>query len=160
MNPLKQLVEAPRQRAEFVYSLADDTNDATLTSLCYQHKLFYPEKPRIMVRRALDWMRSSVHRINEIYSSDYLLFSPSEDRGAGVSAQAGTPIESFYAERSVFIAWASSLAPVDGVEVVIDSPSARLLHVRDRASLRRSLLRLVSTYRWRPVFTDANRGSL
>jgi hypothetical protein len=107
----------------------------------------------------MDWARGRIHRIDEINSSDYLLFSPSQDRGVGASAQAGTPIESFYAERSVFVAWASSLGPTDRVEVVIDSPSARLLHVRDRASVGRSLLHLVSTYRWRPVFTDANRGS-
>ena len=42
--------------------------------------------------------------------------------------------------------------------MVIDSPYARLLHVHDHASLDRSLLRLVSTYRWRPVFIDANSG--
>ena len=158
MNQFKQLVEAPRQRAEFIYSFKTDADDATLTSLCDQHNLFYRDKPPIKVRRAMDWTRGRIHRIDEIYSSDYLLFSPSQDRGVGASAQAGTPIKSFKAEHFAFVAWASNLAPGDGVEVIIHSPSVRLLHVRDRASLRRSLLRLVNAYRWRLVFTDANRS--
>ena len=133
MNQLKQLVEAPRQRAEFIYSFKPDVDDAILTALCDQHNLFYREKPPINVRRAMDWKRGRIHRIDEIYSSDYLLFSPSQDRGVGASAQAGTPIESFQAERSAFVAWASNLASADGVEVIIDFPSVRLLHVRDRA---------------------------
>jgi hypothetical protein len=160
INQLKQLVEAPRQRAEFVYSFKDEADDATLTSLCDQHNLFYPEKPQIKVRRAMDWTRGRIHRIDEIYSSDYLLFSPSRDRVVGASGQAGTQSKDFYAEQSAFVAWANSLAPADGVEVVFDSPSARLLHVRDHDSVGRSLLHLVSNYQWRPVFIDANRGNL
>jgi hypothetical protein len=158
----QRFVDAPRTTASFVYSLGSDGDEADqiLDSLILQRWIFHPELPSLWIRRPVDWERPTTYRLDEIVSSDYLLFPPERNRSARAAAFANAYPNSFESERSLFIAWATDLTSADGVEMVVDSPSARVVQIRHKAVLGESLLRMLSGRHWRAVFADANRRAL
>jgi hypothetical protein len=163
MAPFQRFVDTPRATALFVYSLdvgETDEADQTLSSLILQRWIVHPERPSLLIRRPLDWQRPTTYRIDEILSSDYLLFEPERNPVARASAFANAYPNSIESEQSLFVAWASSLTPADGVEIVVDLPSARILQIRDKIALGKSLLRMISGRHWRAVFTNANGRAL
>jgi hypothetical protein len=137
-----------------------DEADEILSSLILQRWIVHPDRPSLWIRRPLDWQRPTTYRIDEILSSDYLLFEPERNPGARASAFANARPNSIESEQSLFVAWATSLTSADGVDIVVDLPSARIVQIRDKIVLAKSLLRMVSGRHWRAVFTDANRRAL
>jgi hypothetical protein len=152
---MRELVNAPAKAKVVVYSMQLDANDAMLEGLAQQKRLTDPDAAPIEVVRPFDSRRPTTYRLEEILAADYLLVG-SPDRGA---APRGHELASMETERALFIAWASQATSADGLDVVLDEPTVRILQVRDRALLRDSLSRLVSAHRWRPVFRDANQLS-
>jgi hypothetical protein len=156
MPQLQRFVDAPRARSTLVYSLQSEEADQILTTLIYLQRMFHPELPALGIARPRDWVRPTTYRLDEMTSSDYLLFHPQLDPGARETALGVVAVPSLAAEEVVFIAWATKLTPTDGVDVVVDTPEVRITRIRDRASFRKALVRLVSQHRWRATFTDAN----
>jgi hypothetical protein len=118
------------------------------------------ELPSLWIRRPADWHRPTAYRLDEIVSSHYLLFEPERDPAARASALANGHIDSVESERPLFVAWATSLTPADGVDIMLDVPSARIVRIRDKIALGKSRLRMVSGRQWRPVFLEANERAL
>lgn len=156
MAQFRQFVDAPRETAVLIYSFETNEADRILSSLTYQRSIFHPELPGIDFRRPLDWARPSTFHIDEMISSDYLMFCPITDDHIREANLAAPSIDSFQHELTIFAAWATGLTPADGVEVVLDSPEARILRVRDRQSLAESLRKMIAHHRWRSVFTESN----
>jgi hypothetical protein len=156
----QRFVDAPRTTATFVYSLDATEADEIFSSLVLQRWIVHPELPSLWVRRPSDWQRPTTYRIDEILSSHYLLFEPERNPTAAASALANVEPNSVESERSLFVAWASGLRPADGVDVVVDLPSARIVQIRDKTALGKSLRRMLSGRHWRTVFTDANEPAL
>jgi hypothetical protein len=157
-SDFQRFVEEPRTAAVTIYSFDNDVADETMESLAAQQWIFHPELPPIQKRRPLDWQRPTTFRIEEMVASDFLLFQPA--LSPAPATLAGTSPRSFQDEAAIFRSWATRLGREDGVETVIDSPSAKLLRVVDRISLKRSLLRMIATHRWGTTFTEANRPLL
>jgi hypothetical protein len=160
MTEFKRFVEQPRAKRTFVYSLDIDEADEILDSLSGTRWIFHPELAPISIRRPVKWDGPTTYHIDELLSSDYLLFRPVAQPSWQEVRAAGTFVPSFERECLIFRTWASSLTSADGVDVVVDFPSAKILAIRDRAQFRRSLMRVLPGHRWRPVFTEANRGIL
>jgi hypothetical protein len=156
MPQFQHFVDAPRARPALVYSLQSDEADQVLTTLIYLQQMFHPDLPALGIARPNDWARPTTYHLDEMAASDYLLFHPQLDPAARETALDAVAVPSFAAEQAAFIAWATELTPADGVDVVIGTSEARIIRIRDRASFRAALLRLVSRHRWRPVFIDAN----
>jgi hypothetical protein len=160
MAQFQKFVDTPRTKWSYVYSFDVDEADGILESLSEQRFVFHPELASFYVRRPLDWQRPTTYRIDELLSSDYLLFRPVPKPAGDEIAFANIAADSFERERSLFVAWASGLTHLDGVDIIIDFPSARIVAVRDRNLLRKSLARMLLSHHWRMVFTDANRRAL
>jgi hypothetical protein len=160
MAQFQRFVDTPRTTALFVYSLEVDEADAILDSLIFQRGIFHPGLPSLWMRRPVDWQRPTTYHIDEIVSSQYLLFEPERNPAIRASAFANAHPNSFESERSLFIAWATSLTSADGVDVVVDLPSARIVQIRDKVAFGKSLLRMLSGRHWRAVFIDANGRAL
>ena len=157
-SDFQRFVEEPRTAPVIIYAFDTDAADQTMDSLALQQWIFQPQLPTIRMRRPLDWQRPTTFRIEEMVASDFLLFQPA--LSPAPAALAGTSPRSFQDEVAIFRSWASQLGREEGVEVVIDSPSAKLLRVVDRTRLQRSLLRMIATHRWGTIFTEANRPLL
>jgi hypothetical protein len=160
MAQFQRFVDTPRTKPPIVYSFDIDEADEILWSLCSKRWIFHPEFAPISILHPLDWKRPTTYRIDELLSSDYLLFRPVTDPPEDVMALANIALDSFNRERSLFVAWASGLTHSDGVDIIVDSPSARIVAIRDKMLLRKSLVRMLLGHHWRRTFTDANRGAL
>jgi hypothetical protein len=156
----QRLVDAPRTTAMFVYSLDASEADEIFSSLVLQRWIVHPELPSLWILRPSDWQRPTTYRIDEMLASHYILFEPQRDPAARASAFANVDPNSVESERSLFVAWATGLTPADGVDTVVDLPSARILRIRDKVALGKSLQRMLSGRHWRAVFTDANGRAL
>jgi hypothetical protein len=156
-SDFQRFVEEPRTAPVTIYSFDTDAADQTMTSVALQQGIFHPELPPIQISRPLDWHRPTTYRGEEIVSSDFLLFQPVLSPAA---TSVGSSPRSFQDDQVIFRSWASQLGREEGVEVVIDSPSAKLLRVVDKNSLRRSLLQMIAAHRWRTIFIEANRSLL
>lgn len=141
---------APEATTIFVYSLINGVADAMFQGVFDLHALD-GQAPRYNLRRAVDWQRPTVVRIEELISSDYILANPNElNRSVPIVSQSADE------ETSEFNKWAIALTEKDGVERVGSEPDALLLRITDRAKLRASLASLVAAHRWRPVFVNEN----
>src|SRR5262249_27590752 len=139
-----------------IYSLSLAEADWILSSFFFQEELFHPELPAHTFRRPLDWNRATTFRIEEMISADYLLLEPQRHAAARQQMDSAAEIRSFEDEKAIFIAWASELTSSDGIDVVVSSLDARIVRIRDRDALRRSLNNLIARHRWRAAFIDAN----
>jgi hypothetical protein len=136
-----------------VYSLSPGSSDAMFESMFDMHRLS-PSPTTFIVRRPFDWVRPSAYRIEEIASSDYLVFDPVQSTDFDSSSH---NILDYDQERATFIAWAARLTPQDGIEVVSVEPGSTLLKVVDVAALRNSLAALVNAHQWPAVFNESNQ---
>lgn len=152
----RAFVRATRAEPMIIYSLSLEDADWILSSLFFQEELFHPELPNHAFRRPLDWNRTTTFRLEEMISSDYLLFQPQGDVQARQLLDSAAELKSFQDERALFTAWASELTPLDGIDAVVSSADARIVRIRDHGALRRSLDNLAARHRWRPVFIEAN----
>ena len=152
----KALIAAtpPTTGSVAVYSLTGGLADAMFESIFDLHRLA-STKPDFRVRRPIDWQRPSAYRIEEIASSDYLLFDTQAPDVDGKTASAD--VDDYYKERIAFVRWAEHLTSQDGIEVFAKVPHSTLLKVTDIQALRASLEALVKAHQWRDVFIAANR---
>ena len=153
-----QLVDAVKRegRDATVYSMSMDATDAVFQSVIGYARIQAPTMPLISVLIPGDLIRPTAYRVGEMVAADYWLFRPVRDDRLAQEI-VGTPsIDTLDQEQLLFQAWAMQLAPADGVEVVSDTPGARLLRVTDAGRLEAALDRLIAAHRWREVFVAAN----
>ena len=162
MADFRRFIDEPRTKPTIVYSFNTDTADQILHSLAEQRMLFNRESAPVLFQRPVDWQRPTTFRIEEILASDLLLFKPRPSPLASTPLRTlqdeiwTFPLRSLQEEIWTFQWWATGLTPQDGVETLMDFPSARLLRITDRAKLRQSLERMIADHAWRPAFYRAN----
>ncbi len=136
-----------------VYSMTQSVGDAMFESTFGLYSL-KASKPRFFVRRPIDWQRPSTFRVDEIVTSDYILFDPREPQAT--SGTMPTSVTDFSQEQAVFLDWANGLKTDDGVEIASAQANSTLLRVVDRTKLRDSLEKLVQSHQWRDLFLAGN----
>ena len=136
--------------------------------------------PSISAIIPVDWQRPSTFRLAEMLSANYWFFSPIHDQAeakaildnvnvmmdnpnSGLASddprgRNGTPNNpvSFGEEIRLFEAWATFLTEKDGVAIVSESPTARLIRITDLTLLESSLDAFVAKHRWGDAFVNAN----
>lgn len=139
-----------------LYSVGMDFSTAVVESVYALRSEFTPQTPRLVVKRPVDWVRPSTYRLAEIYQADYVLFKPLRNHDAKAAAPAGMSIQGLRQETELFDAWFTRALDHQGLAVVSETPTLRLLRVTDSRKLEAALLHLQSQYIWRPEFVAAN----
>ena len=114
-----------------------------------------PDFPTFCTCSPLDWVRGFVVRIDDLLSSDYILFQPVKDDDEIQRAMRLGHIQTFRDESRVFHAWLTQLTGQDGIKVISDD-LVRLLEITDRVWFERQIERFISARSWRSAFKAAN----
>jgi hypothetical protein len=149
---LKEFFLRPRTAPVVVYTLANNFQSGILESYGVFDALFEPAYPTLTFRRAFDWQRRSTFRLDEIISSTHILVDPSRTRPIAEN------VASVSEEELALTRWVLDLRPSDGVDVVLDTPNARIYKIIDRNELRGKAFELVGQFRWNSTFRDANQS--
>jgi hypothetical protein len=137
-------------RSATVYSMSVNYTDAIFTAVAEHARITRPERPALYVTGPVDWQRPATYRFRDILDADYLVFEPIRD--AVTRASIPQHVVDFDAERRVMEAWATGLDEGDGVRLVSDSATARVLKIVDRSLLTQAFGRLYAQHRWRAEF--------
>jgi hypothetical protein len=141
-----------------VYSVSYELPSIIFENIGKYEEIIKPNQPRYNVIMPMDWINGFVIRIKEILGSDYILvknFDPNE-ANAILNKQG---FDTFLSERTAFEAWLSTLnADNDaGINIVSESPSLRLLHIKNANALYLSIDDFVRKYSWRDAFVSTNK---
>jgi hypothetical protein len=139
-----------------LYSIGMSASATVVESVLALHSEFTPQSPRLVVKRPVDWVRPSTYRLAEIYEADYVLFEPLRNHDAKAAAPAGMSVQDFRQETELFNAWFTGALNHQGLAVVSQTPTLRLLRVTDTRKLEAALRDLQGRYTWRPAFVAAN----
>ena len=139
-----------------LYSMPMNVIDAEFQSVVGYAQIAAPPMPMVSIGVPGDSKRPTTYRIGEMLSADYWLFEPVRDQRIVTATLATQSIAGLDHERAVFQAWATQLTPADGVEVVSDTATARILRIMDPERLEAALDALVAAHSWRDTFTMAN----
>jgi hypothetical protein len=136
-----------------------------------------PPMPDVKFFRPVDWSRPSTFHLDEMLAADYWLFNPMRDQEAQTVLNShllahsppgltqSDPLDKMIAggkfnlllnELSLFEAWASQLTAKEGVSIVSQSPTLRLLRISDPLQLELAMDAFVSRHRWSSAFLAAN----
>lgn len=154
----KKFVSDMQNRGQniIVFSLSMNTTDAIFESTFDYARIVNPQKSTMSINRPVDWQRPTVFRKDEMLSANYWLFEPVHDLGAATAFFSISSIVDFEQEAFLFRAWASKLTTNEGVTVVSESPTARILRIDDAISLGAAFDSLVANHQWRNVFMAEN----
>jgi hypothetical protein len=136
-----------------------------------------PPMPDVKFFRPVDWRRPSTFHLDEMLAADYWLFNPMRrqeaqtalnshllaDSPPGLSQNdpldkiiTGGKFSLLLNELSLFEAWASQLTANEGVSIVSQSPTLRLLRIDNPSQLELAMDAFVSRHRWSSAFLAAN----
>jgi hypothetical protein len=149
-------IRQKQKRNAFLYSFYAGASTAVFESVGEFEAVIHPELPTFQIVRPVDWRRPSVFRTNEILNSDYFLFSPILDPVVREKELKQVAIQDFWQESELFHDWFSALDQKDGVTVVAEDPSMRLLQLVDARKFEAALAEFVASHSWPTSFTDAN----
>lgn len=139
-----------------LYSISMNTADAYFSAAIQYADVSMPPLPLRSMIRPVDWQRPSTYRKREMLDADYWLFQPVRDSEVARAVQATSSIETFDQEKLLFEAWATQLTSNEGVTVVSDTPTARVLRITDINLLEPAFDALVAKHHWRDIFITAN----
>jgi len=139
-------------------SVNTDIHATFLSNLQYE-TFAKSQIPSIAVTSPHDWMRSAAYRKKEIVEADYWIFAPVRGLPALDSILAKSSIEDLREEKLLFEAWATQLTTKEGVTVVSDTSTARVLRITDATRLESAFDTLVAKHHWRSVFLTENPKS-
>jgi hypothetical protein len=139
-----------------LYSMPMSATDSKFQAVIDYSRTVGPSTPIVSIRRPVDWQRPTTYRISEMLGAEYWLFEPVRDPRVAKATLATRSIEGFYQERVLFQAWATQLTASDGVAVVSETPTARVLRITDSKRLESAVDTLIESHRWRKAFTSAN----
>ena len=137
-----------------------------------------PPMPEVIIFRPVDWHRPSTFHLDEMLAADYWLFNPILDQAnvqtvlnsylldktpPGLNQNdpmdklvAGGKFAILLNEMGLFEAWASQLAEKEGVSIVSQSPTLRLLRISNPVQMESAMDAFVSKHRWSSAFLAAN----
>jgi hypothetical protein len=136
-----------------------------------------PPMPDVKFFRPVDWQRPSTFHLDEMLAADYWLFNPMrnqegqtvlnsyllEQSPPGLNPNdpmdkmiTGGKFNLLLNEVSLFEAWASQLTAKEGVSIVSQSPTLRLLRISDPLQVELAMDAFVSRHRWSSAFLAAN----
>ena len=137
-----------------------DMVDAEFSSVITYAQIAMPSMPTVSsIFRSVDWRRPTTYRKEEMLSADYWLFEPVRDPHIAQEALAAWSIDTVDQETMLFQAWATQLTTNEGVAVVSDTPTARVLRITDATLLESALDVLVAKHHWRDTFVTENPKS-
>ena len=129
---------------------------AIVESVIERQWAFHRRSPSMVIKRPFDWLRPTVYRLNEIYEADYVLFEPIRDRAGNAAARNRKSIRDLRQETDLFNAWFTDAHVRQGIAMVSETPTLRLLRVTDSTALDAALRDLKGQHVWRPEFVAAN----
>jgi hypothetical protein len=139
-----------------VYSLTVNHDYGYFVSFfAYAHIAMAP-MPTVSIFCPIDWQRPSTHRKEEMLVADYWLFQPVRDPHTMQTALAMLSIDNLDQETMLFQAWATQLTTKEGVTVVSDTPTARVVRITDPMLVESALNALIAKHHWRSTFIEAN----
>jgi len=140
-----------------LYSMTMNFADATFQSVVVNALIATPPMPLVSIQRPQDGQRPiTAYRKAEMLDADYWLFEPVRDPARAAAALAIVSIDAYDQEKALFQAWATQLTENDGVAVVSDTPTARVLRVVDPVLLEKAFDALLAKHHWRSTFLAAN----
>jgi len=117
--------------------------------------LVKPNSSTFITRHPIDWVNGFVTRLDEVLSSDYILFEPVKDNFEIQNTMQINHIQNFSDESRAFHAWLTQLTEHEGIKVVSDD-AVRLLEITDHRLFERQIERFIAERSWRPEFKEAN----
>ena len=159
-----------------LYSFTRLPVDSFVQSTIDYWRMTMPPMPDVKFFRPVDWQRPSTFHLDEMLAADYWLFNPMHNQEAQTvlnsdlldQPSAGLnqykPTENMIAgekfnlfnEISLFEAWASQLTAQEGVSIVSQSPTLRLLRIDNPRQLELAIDAFISKHRWSSAFLAAN----
>ena len=150
-------LEMVRRRGENrnVYSFAGGIQAMIFENVGLYERLVKPTSSTFITHQPIDWVNGFVTRLDDVLSSDYILFEPIKDNIEIQSAMRLGHIQEFSDESRAFHAWLTQLTEQDGIKVVSDD-SVRLLEITDRLWFEHQITRFIAERSWRPEFKAVN----
>ncbi len=139
-----------------MYSFYSDAATAAFESVGAYERVLNPELPNFQVFLPVDWRRPSVFRVNDIVTSDYILFALPRDQASVEKSLQQTRVRDFWEENALFHAWFSRLTERDGVAIVAETPLLRLLRIKDVRRLESRIAEFTGAHVWPASFVEAN----
>ena len=140
-----------------LYSMAMNFADTTFQAVVLNALIATPPMPGVSIQRPQDGLRPIMaYRKEEMLDAEFWLFEPVRDPAVAGAALATSSVDVYEQEKALFQAWATQLTENDGVTVVSDTPTARVLRVIDPARLESALDALVAKHHWRSAFLAVN----
>ena len=160
-----------------IYSFTRLPVDSFIQSTIDYWRITMPPMPDVKIFRPVDWVRPSTFHLDEMLAADYWLFTPMRNQQAqtvlnsflldnstpGLNQNdpmdkmiAGGKFNMLINEISLFEAWASQLTAKEGVSIVSQSPTLRLLRINNPFQLELATEAFVAKHRWSSAFLVAN----
>ena len=160
-----------------IYSFTRLPVDSFIQSTIDYWRITMPPMPDVKIFRPVDWVRPSTFHLDEMLAADYWLFTPMRNQQAqtvlnsflldnstpGLNQNdpmdkmiAGGKFNMLINEISLFEAWASQLTAKEGVSIVSQSPTLRLLRINNPFQLELATEAFVAKHRWSSAFLAAN----
>lgn len=133
-----------------------DMVDADFQSVIDFARIATSSMPTVSILRPVDWQRPTTYRKEEMLAADYWLLEPVRDPRIAYKALTTASIDDLEHEYMLFQAWATQLTTNEGVTVVSDTPTARVLRITDAMLLESAFDALVEKHHWRDTFVTAN----
>lgn len=142
-------------RSVLLYSLYSDASTSAFESVGSFEAVVHPSEPIFQTRLPVDWQRPAVIRLDDLLTSEYVIFTPIRNASEKAKALAWKSPQDFWQEQRLFHALLTDLTRKDGV-VIVSETSVRLLKIVDTKKLGSVLSEKLKEYSLRPVFVDAN----
>lgn len=155
----RSLVDQLRSEGKRVplYSFFTGAPTAVFENVGNFEDVLHPSQPGFYTRLPVDWQRPSVIRLDELLTSEYVIFTLPPDASSKKAWLALTSPQNFSQEQLLFRALFADLTEKEGVKTVSET-DVRLLKIVDSQQLGRALGEKLNKYSWRTVFTDANQA--
>ena len=158
MNQAEEFSKTVKQEGRNIklYSMSVNKAETDFESVLAHSSYTMPPMPVVTFARPVDWQRPTTFRGLEMLDADYWLLQPMQDPNATQLHLSAQSIDDFDQEENLFRAWATQLTAKDGIEIVSETPKARLLRIADPSSLETAIEALISKHHWRREFVEAN----
>jgi hypothetical protein len=149
-------IRSKLKRTAFLYSFYSGAATAVFESIGQFEATTHPELPSFQIARPIDWRKPSVIRVNELVESDYILFSPTLDPPARQAILKRSSVQDFLQEDQLFAARFTEFGQNDGLAIVQENSSIRLMQPIERAKFESRLSHFVASYSWPAAFNESN----
>ena len=160
-----------------LYSFTRLPVDSFIQATIDYWRITKPPMPEVKIFRPVDWHRPSTFHLDELLAADYWLFNPMQQQEAHAVSNSflreqtppgmdeNDPMDKMISggkfalllnELALFDAWASQLSEKEGVSIVSQSPTLRLLRISNPTQLVLAMDAFVSKHRWSSAFLAAN----